>query len=114
MFLHNYSKLATYPKKAVQNGLLAVTAFLLSRYSLFLADRSFLCPPRIRDICKPLLNAWLKSIRVWNSETKGNQARNATGVNRSRPITISYPRASVLIDPQNPADFTTGLHACAI
>lgn len=60
-----------------------------SIHSLLLEDRSFLCPPRIRDICKPLLNAWLKSIRVWNSDTNGNQARKATGVNKSNPITIS-------------------------
>ncbi|PIA48641.1 hypothetical protein AQUCO_01400909v1 [Aquilegia coerulea] len=58
-------------------------------YSLLLADRSFFCPPRIREICKPRLNAWLKSMRVWNSETKGNQARNATGVNKSKPMITS-------------------------
>lgn len=83
-------------------------------YSLFFEDLSFLCPPRIRDICRPLLNAWLNSIRVWNSETNGNQAKNATGVNRSSPITTSYPRASVRTDPQIPALRIRGLHACAI
>nr|GMD69643.1 protein trichome birefringence-like [Ipomoea batatas] len=60
----------------------------LRAHSLF-RFRSFLCPPRIREIWRPRLNAWLNSIRVWNSETKGNQARKATGVNRSNPITIS-------------------------
>lgn len=58
-------------------------------YSLLRDERSFRWPPRIREICRPLLNAWLKSIRVWNSETNGNQARNATGVNKSKPIMIS-------------------------
>ncbi|KAF6151836.1 hypothetical protein GIB67_010410, partial [Kingdonia uniflora] len=58
-------------------------------YSLLAVERSFLCPPKIREICRPRLNAWLNSIRVWNSETKGNHARKATGVNKSKPIMSS-------------------------
>lgn len=58
-------------------------------YSLLPEDRSFFGPPRIREICRPLLNAWLNNIRVWNSETKGNHAKKATGVNSSKPINIS-------------------------
>lgn len=58
-------------------------------HSLFRAARSFLCPPRMREICRPLLKAWLNSILVWNSETNGNQARNAIGVNNSKPMMIS-------------------------
>lgn len=83
-------------------------------HSLLLAERSLLCPPRIREICKPLLKAWLKSIRVWNSETNGNHEKNATGVKRSKPITTSYPRASALTEPQNPVLSMRGLQACAI
>lgn len=83
-------------------------------HSLLLEERSLLCPPRIREICKPLLKAWLKSILVWNSETNGNHAKKATGVKRSKPIIISYPRASARTDPQNPAPWMRGLQACAI
>lgn len=65
------------------------TTYFGCGYSLLLELRPFLGPPRIREICKPLLNAWLNSIRVWNSETKGNQAKNATGVKRSKPMITS-------------------------
>lgn len=59
-------------------------------HSLLLEEeRSFLGPPRIRDICRPLLNAWLNNILVWNSDTNGNQAKKATGINSSNPIIIS-------------------------
>lgn len=95
---------------------IAITLYLhmLHVHSLFLEDLSFLWPPRIREICRPLLNAWLKSILVWNSDTKGNHAKNATGVNRSSPITISYPRASVLTEDHIPRWWIRGLQACAI
>lgn len=84
-------------------------------YSLLSEDRSFFCPPpRIRDICRPLLNAWLKSIRVWNSDTNGNHARNATGVNKSNPMIISQYCARVLIDDHSPDLRKNGLKACDI
>lgn len=86
----------------------------LQCHSLWLEERSLLCPPRIREICKPLLKAWLKSILVWNSETNGNHAKKATGVKRSKPIITSYPRASARTDPQNQVFLMRGLQACAI
>ena len=78
--------------------------------SLRREDLSFLCP-RMREIWRPLLKAWLKSILVWNSETKGNQARIAMGVKRSRPIMISNPRATACTKPQMPAFCTKGFKA---
>lgn len=36
------------------------------------------------------------------------------GAKSAKPIMISYPRARAFTDPQNPADFTKGLHAWAI
>lgn len=77
-------------------------------------DRSFFWPPRIREICSPLLKAWLNSIRVWNSETKGNHAKIVIGVKRSTPIIISYALARARTDPHNPTCRATGLQACAI
>ena len=83
-------------------------------YSLLRFARSFLCPPRIREIWRPLLKAWLKSIRVWNSDTKGNHAKKAMGVNNKRPISISYPLAKALTEPHIEECLRIGLHACAI
>lgn len=72
-------------------------------YSFLFEDLSFFGPPRIREICRPLLNAWLKSIRVWSSDTRGSQAKNATGANISKPMIISETSANVRTDPQTPA-----------
>lgn len=46
---------------------------------------SFL-PARIIEICRPLLNAWLKSKRVWNSDTNGNHDKMAMGMKIMSPI----------------------------
>lgn len=83
-------------------------------YNHSLLVRSLFCPPRIREICKPLLKAWLKSILVWNSETNGNHAKKATGVKSSKPIITSYPRASARTEPQSTVLAMSGLQACAI
>lgn len=74
----------------------------------------FLPPARIRWIWSPLLNAWLYSSLVWNSETNGNQANMATGVKITTPIRYSYPLDKALTEPHIPMAFTTGRHACAI
>lgn len=74
----------------------------------------FFPPAKIRWICRPRLKAWLKSSLVWNSETNGNQARNATGPKITYPIKYSYPLAKALTDPHIPIPFTIGLQACAI
>lgn len=74
----------------------------------------FFPPARIRWIWSPRLNAWLKSNRVWNSETNGNHANIATGAKRISPIMYSYPLPRALTDPQNPRPFTNGLHDCDI
>lgn len=74
---------------------------------------SFL-PVRIIEIWRPLLNAWLKSSRAWNSDTNGNHDEIAMGMNNIRPITYSYALASSFIDSQNPKLFNTDLSACPI
>lgn len=74
---------------------------------------SFL-PARIIEICRPLLNAWLKSKRVWNSDTNGNHDKMAMGMKMTRPMMYSYPLASSFIDSQNPMPFIIGLQACPI
>ena len=48
-----------------------------------------LFPARMRDISKPRLNAWLNMSLVWNVDIKGNQEKNAIGMNTSMPIPAS-------------------------
>lgn len=71
-------------------------------------------PARILEIWSPLLNAWLKSKRVWNSETNGNQERTATGISMMSPIKYSYALPNSLIESQNPSFFINGLIAWPI
>lgn len=78
------------------------------------AHLSFFPPDNSIWIWRPLLNAWLKSRRVWNSMTKGNHAKMATGANITSAIRYSYPLAIPFTDPHNLSFFTVGLHACAI
>ena len=46
----------------------------------------FFIPTRIVEIWRPLLNACLKSMRVWNSDTIGNQDKMVIGMKTISPI----------------------------
>lgn len=78
------------------------------------ADLSVSFPARIIEICSPLLNAWLKSKRVWNSDMNGNQASMAVGMKIIRPITYSYALDSSFTESHTIAPFKNPLQAFAI
>lgn len=86
----------------------------VSFFPVMIIDGVSFFPARIIDICRPLLNAWLKSRRVWNSDTKGNHDRMAVGMKIMSPMMYSYALASSFIDSQNPMPFIIGLQACPI
>ena len=71
-------------------------------------------PARIIEIWSPLLNAWLNSNRVWNSDTNGNHDKTAVGMKIINPITYSYALESSLTEAHSFAHFKSPLHVCAI
>ena len=66
-------------------------------------------PARIREICRPRLKAVLKSSRVWMVETKGSQARTATGAKITIPIPYSYVLAMGFTESHSPSVLRAGL-----
>lgn len=88
--------------------------FLLKRTLSQLSQFCFFPPAKMREICRPLLNAWLNSNLVWNSETNENHARTATGVNRTTPIMYSYPLARALTELHMPSLFIADFQASDI
>jgi hypothetical protein len=68
----------------------------------------------MRDISKPLLNAWLNRSRVWNVDMNGNHEQMAMGMKMIIPVPASYRRARARTVFHKPNFFTTGFHAMAI
>jgi len=48
-----------------------------------------LLPARMRDISKPLLNAWLNRSRVWKVDMNGNHEQMAMGMQMIIPVPAS-------------------------
>jgi hypothetical protein len=71
-------------------------------------------PAKMREICRPRLKAVLNSSLVWIVETKGSQARTATGAKIKIPIPYSYVRAMALTESQRPRVLRVGLKTRAI
>ena len=86
----------------------------VSAPSFFTVSAPSFFPARIIEIWRPLLNAWLKSRRVWNSEANGNHDKMAIGMKSNKPIMYSYALASSFIESQNPIHINNDLHACPI
>ena len=59
-------------------------------------------PARILEICSPRLKAWLKSSRVWNSDTKGNHDSTAMGNKMRSPMVYSYILAISWMESHGP------------
>ena len=72
------------------------------------------CPARILEIWRPRLKAWLKSNRVWNSETKGNHDKKPMGRKRMRPMMLSYALPSSWMESHSIVLSIIGAHACPI
>ena len=73
-----------------------------------------LSPARIREISKPLLNAWLNISRVWKVDINGSHERMTMGIKMNIPMPASYKRASDRTDFHKRNFLTNGFHATAI
>lgn len=87
---------------------------MATKTSRFYFDDSSFFPARIIEIWRPLLKAWLKSSRVWNSDTNGNQDKTTIGANMNSPMIHSYARANSITESQIPSPLKQGLHAWPI
>lgn len=76
--------------------------------------RHVILPAKIVEMWRPLLIAWLKSKRVWISDTNGNTDKTAIGMKIMSPIMYSHAIASSFIDSQAPIALKNGLFACPI